>query len=332
MRIDETRVIKEIREAKPKTILLRCPDGYLDSVQKLASKIEQEFKVQIIISADTCYGSCDVIDGDALKLGVDIAFHIGHASAFKRMGERTIMVDAYDDVDFKKVLEKSLTILKGYRRLGLCTISQHLHQLDSVKETLEAAGFEVYLGKGRERLLDGQIFGCRFHTVFDTRTKIDAVLFLGQSRFHALGVALATGRPTFMLDPYFETVEDMKLEAERRFKRALLTVCKALDAERFGVIVGLKEGQMMLERALHIKKRLQEHGKTVSIITLREVTEDRLAQFRDVNVFIQTACPRISLDGETFSRPVLSAPQAEALFELWRGGDVDFFLERSSWL
>ena len=75
----------------------------------------------------------------------------------------------------------------------------------------------------------------------------------------------------------------------------------------------------------------KERGKEVQMITLREVTEDRLALF-DADAFIQTACPRISIDGENFSRPVLSAIQAEALFGLWDCKDPQSFLERSSWL
>ncbi|MFQ6134999.1 MAG: diphthamide biosynthesis enzyme Dph2, partial [Nitrososphaerales archaeon] len=291
-----------------------------------------EHKVQTIISADPCYGSCDIMDTDASRLGVELAFHIGHNSAVDSMGERTVMIDVYDDVDFTNVIKKSLPTLKKYKRLGLCTVSQHLHKIDSAKKALEAEGFKVYVGKGHERLLDGQILGCRFHSAFNIRDKIDALVFLGQSRFHAIGAALATGRPTFMLDPYLMTVEDMKVQAEKWLKRVVLQLYKAVDAERFGVIIGLREGQMMLKRALQIKRRLLDHGKEVQMITLREVTEDRLALFRNVDIFIQTACPRISVDAETFSRPVLSLPQTEALFELWNSREPRTFLEKPHWL
>ncbi len=332
MRIDEDRVLSEIKKAKPKIILLSCPDGYIRRVQELATKIEKEHKVQTIVSADPCYGGCDIMDTDASRLGVDLSFHIGHNSTVKRLGERTVMIDVYDDIDFTNVIKKSLPTLKKYRRLGLVTVSQHLHKLDSAKKTLEAEGFEVYVGKGHERLLDGQILGCRFQPAFNIRDKIDALIFLGQSGFHAVGAALATDRPTFMLDPYFTTVEDMKMQAEKWLKRAVLQIYKAVDAEKFGVIIGLREGQMMIHRAQQMKRRLIDQGREVQMITLRELTEDRLALFRNVDAFIQTACPRISIDGETFSRTVLSIPQTEALFEIWSGNEPKAFLERPLWL
>ena len=137
-------------------------------------------------------------------------------------------------------------MLSKYKRIGLATFSQHLDELEPVKKQLEGAGFEVYLGRKNNLLLASQTFGCDFSTVFENAEKVDAFCYLGQSEFHAVGVALATGKPTFLLDPYLEEMRDMKEEAEERQKRAILAVYKALDARVFGVITGLKEGQMMV--------------------------------------------------------------------------------------
>lgn len=332
MRIDVDKIIIELIQVKPKTILLSCPDGYLTQVQQLASKIEKEYNVQTIISADPCYGSCDIMDKDTSRLGADIAFHIGHNSAIKRIGERTVLIDAYEDVDFTKIIKKSIPYLRKFKRLGLCTVSQYLHHIDPAKETLEAASFKIYVGKGQGRLLSGQVMGCRFNSVFTIREKIDAVVFLGQSRFHAIGVTLSTGKPTIMLDPYLMVIEDVTKIAEKCLTRSILQIYKARDAEKFGVIIGLREGQNLPKRAMQIKRRLKEYGKEAQLITLREITEDRLAMFNNINAFIQTACPRISIDGETFSKPVLSFPQTEMLFDIWACEEPKAFLEKTCWI
>jgi 2-(3-amino-3-carboxypropyl)histidine synthase len=332
MKIDEARITNEIKRIKPKLILVSCPEGYLHQIQDLASKIEQIYGVQTVVSADPCYGSCDTADGEAAKLGADLAFHIGHNSTFNQVGLRTVMIDVYDDVDFVQVIQKAIVHLKPYRSLGLCTISQHLHRIPNAKKDLETAGFKVFIGKGHERLLDGQVMGCRFASPFAIRDQVDAFVFLGQSRFHAVGVALATGHRVFMLDPYLETVEDMTQQTEYWSKKTLLQIYRAVDAKRFGVVIGLREGQMLPQLAISLKRRVQQHGRDARLITLREVTEERLAPFRDIDAFIQTACPRISIDGESFSRPVLSTPQIEAIFRLWEGGEAGTFLERSFWV
>jgi len=193
-------------------------------------------------------------------------------------------------------------------------------------------GYEVFLGKDNSLLLGSQMFGCDFSTVFPLRESVDAFLFLGESEFHAVGLALATGKPTFMLDPYMNEVTDMAAAAEERKKRAVLAVYKALDARVFGVITGLKEGQKMLGRSKWISERLETHGRKVVQIALRDVTPERLAPHRDIEAFVQTACPRISIDGFTFDRPVLSIPQADALVALLERRQVGEFLQRPKWI
>lgn len=332
VRIDEKTIIAEIEKVKPKTIMLSSPDGYLSKIHQLAAKIEKDYNIQTIISADPCYGACDIMDEDTSRLKVDISFHIGHNSSIKRIGNRTVLIDAYEDVDFTKVIKKSLPMLKQFHRLGLCTISPYLHQINTVKEILELEGFEISIGEGQGKLLDGQIMGCKFNSVFNIRENIDALIFLGQSRFHAIGAALSSGKPTILLDPYLTVVENMDNLSKKWLTRFILQIYKTRDIERFGVIIGLREGQNLLSRAIQLKSRLLEYGKQVQMITLREIKEDRLASFINIDAFVQTACPRISIDGENFRKPILSIPQTEALFEIWDGKKPGAFLEKPFWL
>jgi 2-(3-amino-3-carboxypropyl)histidine synthase len=196
----------------------------------------------------------------------------------------------------------------------------------------EEKGFEVFLGEDNNLLEGSQIFGCDFSTVYPLRDKVDAFCFLGESEFHAVGLALAGGKPTYMLDPYLNSVVDMREAAEERTKRAILAVYKALDARTFGVITGLKEGQKMLGRSRWITKKLEMHDRKVLQLAMRDITAERLAPYRDVEAFIQTACPRISIDGFTFDRPVLSIPQAGALVALLEGREIGEFLQRPKWI
>jgi 2-(3-amino-3-carboxypropyl)histidine synthase len=135
-----------------------------------------------------------------------------------------------------------------------------------------------------------------------------------------------------MLDPCMNEVTDMRAATEERRKRAVLAVYKALDAKVIGVITGLKEGQKMLGRSKQISERLKMNGKKVVQIALREVTPGRLEPHREIEAFIQTACPRISIDGFNFDRPVLSIPQADALISLIEGREIGEFLQRPKWI
>ncbi len=332
IRIDEERVFRLVEEKRPRAIVVNSPGGLLGQTRALMEKIEARYGIPTTLVGDSCFGICDTVDDEVEKLDADMALHIGHNAAIQNVGKYTYLIDAVDDVTFDRVVEKAITALGEYEKIGLVTFSQHLQQLKQVKNKFEAAGFKVFVGKRNNLLLDSQIFGCDFSTVYPIRDDVDAFCFLGESEFHAVGLALATGRPTYMLDPYLEEVMDMKKAAEERRKRAILAVYKAVDAEVFGVITGLKEGQKMLGRTKWIVKRLQMHGRRVVQLAMKDITPERLAPLTDVDAFIQTACPRISIDGFTFDRPVLSIPQADALVRLLDGREIGEFLQRPKWI
>jgi len=332
VRIDTDRVFNLIEEKHPVRVILNAPGGLLRQTMELMRVVELKYGVQCILVGDSCFGICDTVDKEVEKLGASLALHIGHNASVQEVGEYTYLVDAKDDIKFDSVVQRSIPLLSKYKRIGLATFSQHLHELGPVKKQFEDAGFEVLLGRKNNLLLGSQTFGCDFSTIFENTERVDAFCYLGQSEFHAVGVAVATGKPTFLLDPYLEEMRDMREEAEERQKRAILAVYKALDAKVFGVVTGLKEGQMMVGRSKWITKRLQANGRRVVQLAMREVTPDRLAPYTNIEAFVQTACPRISIDGFTFNKPVLSIPQADALVGLLEGREMKDFLHRPKWI
>ncbi|MDA4128443.1 MAG: diphthamide biosynthesis enzyme Dph2 [Thaumarchaeota archaeon] len=330
--INEEKVFSLIEEKKPRGIVLNAPGGLLKQTRGLMDKIKERYGIPSVLVGDSCFGICDTVDNEVEKLGADMALHIGHNAVVQTVGDYTYLIDAVDDVKFDGVLNTAIPLMKEFHKIGLVTFSQHLNELESAKATLEDAGFEVKIGRKNNLLLGSQIFGCDFSTIHPLRNEVDAFCFLGQSEFHVVGLALATGKPTYMLDPYLQEVTNMEEAAEERRKRAILAVYKALDARTIGVITGLKEGQRMIGRSRWITKRLEMHGRKVLQLAMREITPERLAPYRDVDAFIQTACPRISIDGFTFDRPVLSIPQADALVRLMDGKEIGDFLERPKWI
>lgn len=330
--INEEKVFRLIEEKKPHSVVVNAPGGLLRQTRGLMEKVRVKYGISTFLVGDTCFGICDTVDDDVEKLDADMALHIGHNAAIETVGDSTYLIDAVDDVKFDGVLKKAMPLLRGHRRLGLVTFAQHLQELKPVMERLQTSGFDVHVGRKNNLLLGSQIFGCDFSTVYPMKDDVDAFCFLGQSEFHAVGLALATGKPTYMLDPYTEEVTDMREAASERKKRAILAVYKALDAKTFGVITGLKEGQKMLGRTGWIVNRLKAHGRRVEQFAMRDITPQNLAPYRDIDAFIQTACPRISIDGFSFDRPVLSIPQADALVALLEGREIGEFLHRPKWI
>jgi|TARA_B100002003_G_C14101121_1_gene529582 2-(3-amino-3-carboxypropyl)histidine synthase len=328
--IDERKVFEIIEERKPTSVALNGPDGILPKVQDLALKIGKKFGIPAYLLADTTWGSCDLNSIGGKILNAEIQFNIGHTNKLDVLEKNVIMIDAYDDVPFDKVVTKCIDLLKG-KTVSLITDSQHLHQIESVKNMLIKNNVGVKIGKGKGQLNDGQVFGCEFYPASETMGDVDANVFLGQSNFHAAGVALATNKPTYILDPYFNEVREISDFAKKLKKRSTLAIYSAVDAQTFGIIIGLKEGQLSKLTALKFKKELESKGKTVHLIALTEVTNERIRNLKGVDAFIQVACPRISTDNE-FDKPVLSTPQATALIKILKKENIDEYFQIEHWL
>src|SRR5215204_4325605 len=332
MIIDEKRIFKIINERKPRSVALNGPEALIPKIQNSASSITEKFRIPAYIIGDTCWGSCDLNTHAADLLGADVLFNIGHTIATQSMGKKVVMIDAYDDVSFDKVARKCASELRDhYKTVSLLTDSQHLNQIPYIKKIFEEYGYEIIIGKGKGQLNDAQVFGCEFYPAHYLQEKVDAYIFLGQSRFHSASVAISTERPTYMLDPYFQEYSEVTEFAQRIQKKATLAIYKALDAKRIGLIIGLKEGQFAQVRALELKKKLEELGKRVQLIALTEITDERIQIFKQIDAFIQVACPRIAIDNH-FKKPMLSVPQGLALIRLLKNEPMGGFLKVQHWL
>lgn len=321
-----------IERRKPRSVALNGPQALIPKLQQAADHITQEFGIEAYIIADPCWGSCDLNTHAADMLGAEILFNIGHTVAMESFGDKVVMIGAFDDISFDSVARKCASELKGkYKTISLLTDSQHLHQIESTKRIFEDHGYNVIIGRGKGQLLDAQVFGCEFYPAYSVQNRVDAYIFLGQSIFHSASVAVSTGKPTFMLDPYFGEYQQVNEFAEGLQKRAILSIYKALDAEKIGIVIGLKEGQFARIRALELKKEFERAGKKVQMIALTEITDERIQVFKGIDAFVQVACPRIATDNH-FQKPMLSVPQAQALLKLLRQEPIGDFLKIQHWL
>lgn len=328
--IDEKTIFGIIEERKPFSVALNGPDGMLPRVQETATSIMNRFGIPAYVLADTTWGTCDLNSNGAKVLGAEILFNIGHTINTPIFEKNVFMIDAFDDVSFNSVAEKCTEILKG-KTVSLVTDSQHLNQVDSVKDILESNGVHVKIGKGKGQLNDGQVFGCEFYPAMEVKDLVDANVFMGQSNFHASGLALSTNKPTYVLDPYFNEVRDVTEFAQMLQRKATLSIYKAAEAQTFGIIVGLKEGQLSKTFALKFKRELEKEGKTVQLFALTDITNERLRNLKGIDAFIQVACPRISTDNQ-FDKPVLSTPQANAMLKILRHENIDEYFQIPHWL
>ena len=303
---EEERVKQEIVKLGAKRVLIQFPEGLKPEAPRLAKMIEK-LGVLPIISADPCYGACDLATTEAETLGVDLLIHYGHSKQMKYERIPTIYVEARATLDVNATVEKALPMLEKWRKIGLATTVQHVQTLDEVRETLVRNGKTVAVGDTRRLSYPGQVVGCDYSNAVSIAKDVEAFLFIGGGKFHALGVALSTSKPTIALDPYDNMAFSVDKEAEKVLKQRWANIEEAKKAKTFAVLIGLKPGQKKLEQALHMKEVFEEKGKTVSLLAIREITPEAMMEFPSIDAFVNTACPRISLDDAVrYRKPVLT--------------------------
>ena len=302
---EEERIKQEIAKFKAKRVLLQLPEGLKPEGPRLAVVVEKAGALPII-SADACYGACDIVSDEAERLGVDLIMHFGHAKFVKHEKVPTVYLEVRATVTVDDVVEKSLSLLSEWSKIGLATTVQYLQALDTAREILVHAGKTVIIGDAGKINYAGQVTGCDYSNVKSVANEAEAFLFIGGGQFHALGIALATSKPTIIADPFDKRVYSIDAEAQKILKQRWACIAEAVNAKTFGVLIGLKPGQKHFDEALRIKEKLEKSGKTACLFAIREVLPEALMEFPTVDAYVNTACPRISLDAPKFPKPVLT--------------------------
>ncbi len=312
-RIKFDEIVKALKEKNAKIVGIQLPDGLKYKCDEIAKCFESHgFKV--IISGSGCYGACD-IDLDLLK-EVDILIHFAHTPIFEF--ENVIYVPyfvEYDLEDLKhlKIEEKSLALIASV---------QYAWKLEDVKRVLEERGYRIELKKGSGRVkMPGQVLGCNYTVLRDS--KAEAVLFIGDGLFHPIGAKIYTGKKVYRFSPLDKEFEEV--EVEDFLKRRMLSVSKAMEADKGAILVSKKIGQKRLSLALRLKEEADKVGKRVDVIYLDEITPEKLSNFL-YGYYVNTACPRISYDDfELFKVPILTPQEFEILLGLrsWEKYEMD---------
>jgi 2-(3-amino-3-carboxypropyl)histidine synthase len=303
---EEQRVKQEIARLGAKRVLLQMPQGLKPEAVKIAQTIEASGAVAII-SSDPCYGACDIAVNDAEGLDVDLIVHFGHAKMVKQEKVPAIYVEAHAKINVDESILQAVPLLGNYAKIGLTTSIQHIIALKQAKQLLSNAGKAVLIGDSGQMGYAGQVIGCNYSNATTIADQVDAFLFIGGGKFHALGIALGTSKPTIIADPYDNRAYSITDEAQRLLKQRFASIQEAKGAKTFGVLVGLKPGQKHLDNALKAKALAEKAGLVAFLLAGREITPETLLEFPTIDAYVNTACPRISLDAPgKFQKPILT--------------------------
>lgn len=299
------RIEAEVNAKNATVVGLQFPEGLKRRAPGVADDLRTQLddNVQVIISGQPCYGACD-LDTELMRR-TDVFVHFGHSPM--KESDRIIYVPLVSNVDPFPVMESAISELPAPEEageLGLVTTAQHHNRFAEMKSWLEDYGYTVQTRRGDERLThEGQVLGCNYESA---RVSADTILYVGGGKFHPLGLAMEHRDKRVVIADPVNNIVDIA-DADAFIKQRYGAIHRAMDATSWGVIFCTKIGQGRWDIATEIV----DNNDDAYLITLDEITPDRLLNFK-LDAFVNTGCPRITTDdGPRFERPLLTPDEYE---------------------
>ncbi len=205
-------------------------------------------------------------------------------------------------------MNKIKEALSQYKKINAVAAIQYIDQMNYVVQNIKEKEFVVIKSKYRA-MYPGQILGC---DVDAARCEdCDVTLAFTQGVFHLLGIPIKLGKPLLNVDPESETITFIDGKAGDKYrKRVLQAIGTALSAKNVMFVESMKSGQTYGVNLL--KEALKKRGTKIFSTISDEINFNRLNEFRDIDVFINTACQRIGIDDmEKLEKPIVNAEDLE---------------------
>ncbi|XP_053376020.1 2-(3-amino-3-carboxypropyl)histidine synthase subunit 1-like [Mercenaria mercenaria] len=299
------KTIWRIRQAAAKRVALQFPEGLLMFACTISDIIEQFTDADTLIMGDVTYGACCVDDYSARALGADIMIHYGHSCLVpidRTEGIQMLYVFVDIKIDTVHFIETLRHNFPRETSLALVSTIQFVTALQSVSEHLKEE-YKIILPQCKP-LSPGEILGCTSPKL----TGADVIVYLGDGRFHLESIMIQNPDiPAYRYDPYSKVFSREYYETDKMHEIRREAIARASHAQQIGIILGTLGRQGNPKILQHLQDRILECGKKYVTVLLSEIYPNKLALFKDIDAWVQIACPRLSIDwGMAFDKPLLS--------------------------
>jgi len=146
-------------------------------------------------------------------------------------------------------------------------------------------------GKLKEKKITGvfQVLGCS-NPNFSKKTQ--AVLLIGEARFHAISLAYETKKEVYLLEEN-KISKITKEDIENLEKKERIGLTNFLKEKNVGVLISTKPGQNRLKTALELKKKIKD--KDFYFFLANDINTKEFENF-GLSAWINSACPRMNFD------------------------------------
>lgn len=189
---------------------------------------------------------------------------------------------------------------KNAKASNLDEISSHLPENLAIAYSVQFKNLAINIrdalvNKKHKITLFSQVLGC---SNLNLPKNTQALLLIGQGRFHAIGLALGIEQTFSNLPIYIyeagklSRISESDISAlEKKQKAAYL---KYLNAKNVGILITTKSGQSRLQRAIELKDKIK--NKNSYLFIANNINTNEFENFPEIESWVNTACPRMDLD------------------------------------
>ena len=311
---------RRVAHGRRVTVLLEAPPGLVRYLPLLAQRLrdlleEYDVEVSTSIRLEPAFGSCDLGLAYAAALNAEMLVHVGHYPyPYLRVGSRSphvVYVEAeYLGGDSSRII--GFVEELGARSIAILYTAQHRRLAREACNELARYG---------RACRTASVMGCYVIPVLARGLDgYDAVIVVAGGSFHVVSVGLSMlqvderfHEKLYQYDPYEDRVRYVADTIKRILSWRYGVVMEALEARRYGIIVGVKPGQRRPWLVDLLVKLLERAGRSYDILVSERLVPsdiDNLAP-DEYDAYVVTTCPYIPLDDlHAYRKPVLTPGEA----------------------
>ncbi|GAV48693.1 hypothetical protein ZYGR_0N00970 [Zygosaccharomyces rouxii] len=323
------KTVWNIKKHNAKRVALQMPEGLLIYSLVISDILEQFCGVQTVVMGDVSYGACCIDDYTARALECDFIVHYAHSCLVPIDVTKIKVLYIFVTINIEeqhimRTLQKNFPKGSRLATFGTIQFNPTIHSLKD--KLLNDEDHMLYLIPPQIKPLSkGEVLGCTSERL--NKEQIDAMVYIGDGRFHLESAMIHNPDiPAYRYDPYSRKFTREYYEQKELVKLRSDAVEAASKGKTFGLILGALGRQGNLATVQNLEKSLTVAGKTVVKIILSEIFPQKLSMFDNVDVFVQVACPRLSIDwGYAFNKPLLTPYEANVMLQRDIGFNQDYY-------
>ncbi|KAI9142717.1 putative diphthamide synthesis protein-domain-containing protein [Paraphysoderma sedebokerense] len=308
------KTIHQIQKFGAKRVALQMPEGLLMFACTIADILESYVpfaNVETLIMGDVTYGACCIDDYTARALDCDFMVHYGHSCLIpvNITTLKTLYIFVDIQIDVNHFIDTIRYNFSPSTKLAVVSTIQFVASVQIAKKILETDyGFVIPQSKP---LSPGEILGCTSPKL----SGVDTIVYLGDGRFHLESIMIHNPTiPAYRYDPYAKQFTRERYDHSEMHSIRRHAITQSLQAKRWGIILGTLGRQGSTVVLSWLENQLKSQNKDYVVVLLSEIFPKKLEEFKDVDCWVQLACPRLSIDwGSFFKKPLLSTYEASVV-------------------